>query len=234
MSKLIALGAACAVTLTGCIIHVDTGGWHGGGVAFDDWDSGPRYVGNGVAGEQHRDVAPFDAVHLQGSFDARVTVGSAHRVVVHGDANLLEHVNAEVRGGSLELWLDEGSYDLDRKLWVEVEAPDLRAVALSGSGDVAVSGLERDAFAVSLSGSGDVKVSGCAGELAIECAGSGDVNARHLPTQRAAVTISGSSDVSVEVEEQLDVSISGSGDVRYGGSPRVHASISGSGDVRPR
>lgn len=218
-----------------CIIHIDGDGWDTGS-AFDygDHDRGPRLRGNGVAARQERSTAEFDAVQISGSFDVEVEVGGPQRVEVFGDANLLEHVLTEVRGGSLEVGMERGSYSTKRDLLVRITIPDLRAAALHGSGDLSVVGVERDALAFSITGSGSLRASGAAHSVTVDCSGSGDAKLGSLAVQEAAVVVSGSSDVQINSAKRLDVSMSGSGDVRYSGHPVVTASISGSGDVKPR
>ena len=235
MKRTTLLPLAALALCSACIIHIDGDGWDTGS-AFDygDYDNGPHLRGNGVAASQERSTAEFDAVQILGAFDVEVEVGGPQRVEVFGDDNLLDHVITEVRGGSLEVSMERGNYSTKRDLVVRVTVPDLRAAALSGSGDLSVVGVEREAVAFSITGSGTLRASGSAHSVTVDCSGSGDAKLASLAVQEAAVVVNGSATVLINAAKRLDVSMSGSGDVRYSGHPVVTASISGSGDVKPR
>jgi Putative auto-transporter adhesin, head GIN domain len=238
--QLLPLALLGALPLTGCIINIggdwDPADWEGqNSYAYGyQADRGPLVRGDGERSTEARSLDAFDAVKVAGWIDVEIHVGQEQSVQVHGDSNLLGIVQAEVRGGSLELRTDRGRYRPKQRLWVEVNVPDLRAATVSGSSDLTVEGLDRGAFALAISGSGDARVSGRVNSVTVDCSGSGDADLSDLSAHQAAVVVSGSSGVLVDASDRLDVSISGSGEVRYQGQPQVAASVSGSGDVLPR
>ncbi len=224
-----------AFSLTGCIISID-GGWdpaHAYGYTPAS-ERGPRRDGDGIAAEESRHLGRFDVVQVTGFFDVEVAVGSASEVILSGDSNLLQYVRTEVRDGSLELSMEPGRYDFEEPLRVQVLMPDLRALTISGSGDVSVGGVDREAVSFTITGSGDLEVEGRVDSATIVCSGSGEADLGELNARQVAVVVSGSSSVIVDATDRLDVSMSGSGRVRYIGKPQIAASISGSGDVEPR
>lgn len=220
---------------TGCIIHIGSSGWDGSyGLVHSDEDQGPHIRGDGVDATERRELSEFDAIQIAASFDVKVSVGGEQRVVLHGDQNVLPHVRTTVRGGSLEVTLDRGSYRFESPTWIEITVPTLRAYALSGSGDSEIAGIDGDSFALSLSGSGDIAAVGRADNLHVSVSGSGDLELSELKAREVQVDVSGSSDVSLFASESLTIHISGSADVRYQGQPNITVSITGSGNVRPR
>lgn len=217
--------------LTGCVIHVNDDGWWS--TSWGD-SHGPTVRGNGVQAEELRAPGVFDAVHARGSFDVdvQIRVGAQHEVRLLGDENILPHVLTFIEDATLRLEMDGGRYSSDRALRVEISVPDLRVFKLSGSGDIALEGLDNAAFEARISGSGDLRAVGRTDTLKASISGSGDMRLFGLEARQASVSISGSGDIATFATETLEVRVSGSGDVRYKGQPSTDASVSGSGSVR--
>lgn len=216
--------------------------------------SGPRTDGSGHATDETRSVAPFTALAVTGPIDVRLKAGTAERVTLHADDNLLPLIDTAVDGGKLSIGFKSGASVRTRsKLVATVEFRELASLLITasgdvradrikapifettirGSGDVVIDTLEADALALSLSGSGDFTAGGRVDKLGVVVVGSGDVRVDRLEAREAAIRIRGSGDVRVHAVERLDVDISGSGDVRYRGEPQISRRVRGSGDLRP-
>jgi hypothetical protein len=188
--------------------------------------------GSGIEATQAREVPSFTKVHLSGSGEVRAAVGASQQPLrVTCDDNLLQYVTTEVRGDTLHIGMQPGSYSFRRDLVVELSAPVLEAVSISGSGSADVDGVSGGTFVATISGSGDVTARGSVERLSVSVSGSGSMELAGLRARTAQVQISGSGDVRIDVSEDLNVQVSGSGDVRYSGNPRVLSNISGSGSV---
>ena len=213
-------------------------------------------VGNGKPASEVRATTAFSAIALHGGLDLRLRQGSAPSVTVHGDSNLVPLVETVVEGDqSLQLrWKRGVSVRSNSPVYVEVVAPQVKALSSSGSGDIDLDtlkaprlslsfkgsgdlrakGLALDDLAISIAGSSEMSLAGQATRTKIELRGSGDVDASQLRSDDVTVGIAGSGNVSVHAARALTVSIAGSGDVRYSGEPSVQQSIAGSGSVRKR
>lgn len=189
--------------------------------------------GDGNKVTQLREVPAFLRIELRGPIDARVTEGPATSVAVTIDQNLQPLVTTEVRGDTLVV-------DTGRSLRyrgageVAVTVPELRGLALEGSGDARVQGAEatRD-VTLSISGSGDVAWSGQAGKLVVRIEGSGDVALRGAAAELDA-RVDGSGDVGGKGlrVKSARLTVNGSGDLNAtldGGELR--AELNGSGDI---
>jgi len=218
--------------------------------------SGERVVGSGELGSETRDVGAFDGVASAGDFKILVRQGSAARVELKADKNLLPYIETRVvegsKGRTLEISTRRG-VNLSTHITPELvlDMPQLRAISLAGSGDVkvqamktqgvdaSISGsgnivfdrLDSERLGLKVSGSGDVTAAGHTGNLNVSVAGSGDVKARSLAADDAKVSVAGSGNVQVQAVKTLHVSIAGSGDVGYVGSPEISKSIAGNGRV---
>lgn len=217
-------------------------------------------VGSGTPATQTRDVAGFSALSVHGSIDVVVRQAARESVQVSADANLLPLLQTVVEGSgdqrSLRIqWKPGESITTRSRAVVTVDVVQLGAIALAGSGDLALESLKTPALSLSVSGSsdallrqldtadlrisvagsGDVQARGKATRLAVSIAGSGDVQTRDLAADEVRVSIAGSGDASVTAARSLEVSIAGSGDVDYaGGATQVRSQVVGSGTVRAR
>jgi hypothetical protein len=207
------------------------------------------------AGTEARNVAEFDAVALEGSFELKISQGSPASVQVTADDKLLPLIETVVDKGRLVVRWKKGSrtwgYSGSDTIQVAVVAPTLKAVATAGSGDIqmqafttpalklaiagsgnaVLSALTTEELSVGVSGSGDVKGAGKATKLTVSIAGSGDVKLLDMRSEETKVSIAGSGSAAVNAGKTLAVSIAGSGDVVYTGDAQVKSSVSGSGSV---
>lgn len=214
-----------------------------------DFD-GNAVRGSGASATDDRALATFDRIEVGGAFDVDVRVGGSPGAVVTGDDNLVPLVETEVRGRTLHIRSDRRLRPT-AGLRVEVTAPALDALAVSGASEVSATGVRSSAFQASVSGSGELVADGAFGELSCSVSGSGELTLRgsaetvdasvsgsgeidllSVPARKVAVTVSGSGDVGVHATERLEARVSGSGDVRYRGTPAVETKVSGSGSVR--
>lgn len=230
------------------------GGAHAWSLSFG---GAQRIEGNGDVASESREVGAFDAVSLSGDFKVVVRQGSADKIEVRTDRNLLSYVETKIadgdKGRTLEISAKRG-YNLNARgtPTITLDMRQLRGLAIAGSGDIRVEamktgnldasiagsgdlrvqGLEADQVNLRVAGSGDMVFQGKANGLSVRVAGSGDVKTRELAVDDAKVSISGSGDVTVQALRRLTVSIAGSGDVGYVGSPEISLSNAGSGSVR--
>lgn len=190
--------------------------------------------GSGEPGSEVRTVGPFTAIEIAGALNAEISTGGEARVEVTGDDNLVPLVTTEVAGGRLRV-ATQGSMRPELELAIRVVVPEVREVALAGSGRVRLEKIDSEELALALSGSGSIAASGAARRLALEISGAGSADVGELRAEAVEVTISGSGAATVHASRSLEVSISGSGMVTYGGDPaEVRESISGSGRLVKR
>lgn len=179
--------------------------------------------------------------------------GDQQKVEIHAVPEVLKEIVTEVKEGGL-LYLGyrtRGFRQGDNKVYVFITTPDIKAIRLSGSGNIqsknrwevsdlslAVSGsgnfdLKVDAKKVmtELTGSGNVKLKGSADVHTIDVRGSGQVLCQRLKVDVCQVDVNGSGFCKLNVSDQLNATVNGSGSVLYQGNPQVSKSINGSGSV---
>ena len=207
--------------------------------------------GNGSVRLENREVSAFTGIEVAGSGLVRFTVGAVRQVTVETDANILPYIRTEVRGGKLVLSVEPGASINPTRLVFRITAPELRSIAIAGSGDVRLeSAVKADRFDVSIAGSGDVEGDVSADEVSVEIRGSGsvtlagtaasgrfeiygsgDIEVEDLVVRDARAVIRGSGSVTLTASRSLDVDIAGSGDVRFRGDAKVTVRDVGSGDL---
>ena len=210
--------------------------------------------GSGDLITETREVSNFDSIALEGSGDVIVSQGGGESLIVETDDNLMEHVETEVRNGTLYLGfetdVDSRGFSPTRLIFT-VGVNDLKGLSVSGSGNIESDMVETDSLEATISGSGEIliedliasevtgKISGSgkielSGEAVtqdVTVGGSGKYRASDLQSESAEVSVSGSGNATVWATKTLDASISGSGSIDYFGNPSVNQSTSGSGDV---
>jgi hypothetical protein len=188
--------------------------------------------GSGVAATQTREVAAFKRVELSGGNNVVVRVGEKQSVVVKADDNLLNRVTTHVKSGALVIGNTPGSLSAKTPMSVEVNVPSLNAVALTGAGNILVSGIKTDSLTVTLSGAGNLLGSGTARSLDITVSGVGNARFTQLDASKVHALVSGQGAIFVTATKSLDASVPGSGTITYAGNPqKVTKSVTGSGAI---
>lgn len=213
---------------------------------------------SGKVVSQDRTVSDFQGIQISSSVDVEFTQGDDFKVVVHAKQDILEKVITEVKDGTLEVNYKSGSrigwFSSTEEAYVEVTAPELNKVHITGSGDfegentinaesfmLRINGsgdfdssLDVRNMEVHINGSGDAEFSGVNETLDISINGSGDVECNNVYVALLKVNIYGSGDVEcIGSAENISLKQGGSGDF-YGKdciADNVKANKSGSGDA---
>lgn len=196
---------------------------------------------------------PFDRVALGGPDDLMFVTKGKHAVSATGDAKALEVLQYKVSNGELRIRRKPSSWSFGDKgeATIAVNAPALRALALSGSGSAKIDSMKADEVKLSIAGSGSVTVANVAtrtldGAIAgsgsmrlagsaessdISIAGSGSVLAGDFSSDSVEISIAGSGDVTMASDGSVDASLMGSGDVTIKGKAKCKTTSMGSGSL---
>jgi hypothetical protein len=181
-----------------------------------------------------RELPAFGSVELAGSNNVSIEAGGKQAVVLYGDDNLLSRITTHVSKGRLLIGNVPGNFATKTPMHVDVRVPSLKALALSGSGVVAASGVRSPHLTATLDGSGVLRAGGTVGRLDVAVAGSGDVQLENLAAGEVHAVVTGSGRIVVNAIRTLDASVPGSGAIVYRGNPKdVHTTVTGTGTVVP-
>jgi len=209
------------------------------------------------AATQTYGVSDFNRMRIAGPFDVHVHVGGSPSARANGPKDALDRLSVDQNGDTLVVKTLPGGWGgwptgSRGPVVIEVSVPDLRAVSITGSGDVTVDRMRGDAIDLALSGSGsldvgminvgavsavmtgsgDMSLAGKARTATMVLTGSGDLKAAGLVTDDAQTKLVGSGDLALGARHLVKVLLAGSGDVTISGPAACAVTRSGSGDVR--
>lgn len=180
-----------------------------------------------LAAQTQVPVAQFRSIELNGGGHVKVRHGPVQRVtIVKGSTQYTDiavsqpgtrrHRNMVINDDGQRLTIDACKrqcperYDLE----IEIETPDLAALAVNGGGQIDVgSGFSRQQ------------------SLALAVNGGGGIDARTFPVDSAAASVRGGGSLLVQPRDSMAASVVGGGEVVYWGDPTVTSSIVGGGLV---
>jgi hypothetical protein len=213
--------------------------------------------GEGPVETETRNISNFSGIHsaINGKINFRQS--PVYSIEIIAQRNVIDMMETYKNGDELVIkFKNNRRVTSGTAVVVNISAPSLESVQLSGSGDVAMQGnvtagqfnfvvsgsgsivadhLQVDnTLTARVSGSGNLKAeSGSAQKSDLIISGSGSIDLQGLRSDAVRAGISGSGSIRVHAAQTLKADISGSGIVYYMGSPSVTSHISGSGRVMP-
>jgi hypothetical protein len=204
------LGAALAVVL--CV----TPGCKKKKTPGDDPDA---VKGDGVAKTLERDVPPFTSLHFGAILEGTYKIGAPH-VALHGDANLLPHVQIETLPGHLWLKQDQ-TLKPAMKLTADVTGPQLTELIVDIASRLTVEGLRTERLRIRGAGAARLEAAGSADELVLDATHAAHLDLTRFAVRKAKVIASGGASVQLGYIEELDVETRGAARVSYMGDPKI-------------
>jgi hypothetical protein len=170
------------------------------------------------------DLTGFDGVDISGQWNVTLERGEVWSVTVEAPAELIDDVDAELRGDRLSLSFDggwcAGCFRDGGALRATVRMPALESVAMSGTSMVRFSGFEGGSLSLGLSGAGEVR--GAASRfdaLMLDMSGAVDVELGDVPVTNAEVDVSGAGKVTLRMAGgRLTGDMSGAANLEYYGT----------------
>ncbi len=211
--------------------------------------------GSGNITTKEYPLSGFDEIDVSGAFQIQIRQDSVFSVEVEGDDNLIDFIDAYMKGNTLIIDLKSGvRIRPSKKMILSVRAPVFKEIETSGACNVEAPALQASHLKLDMSGASEARIgqitaqkvevdvsgatsvilSGTTNVLDIDASGASDVKCFGLAAQDVSVDISGAGDAEVNVSRNLKVEISGGASVKYQGSPvTIHKQISGAGSVSP-
>ncbi len=205
-----------------------------------------------AAADRNFPVTDFSGIDLGGSPDVTVVTGRTASVRASGSTEALDRLEIGVAGGTLKIGTKHGldwSWRDHGRVTIAVTVPMLRAVDVSGSGDVVVDrvkshdftaaiagsgslrvvALDADMTNFSIAGSGSVTAAGRCSAGSAKIRGSGDLRLSGLKCTTLSASIAGSGSIDAYATQTATLATMGSGDIRVAGGARCTVSTAGSG-----
>lgn len=221
-----AIPLALAMTVTACSAEVT-----------NDGNEGRRTVDAGPATTQSYDLKGFTGIKVAGPDDVTVRRGDAFSITAKGPKAVIDELEIELDGDMLSIGRKNSGFSFGSSnddVEIAITMPALRALRLTGSGEIDADTVDGDAVEAVVTGSGDLKVAALSGKTAkLRISGSGDIEVAGgtIGSGDFDVTGSGNIDAGGLAATTLDISITGSGDVDAKASSSADVNILGSGDA---
>lgn len=224
------------------------------GMAIISLPSCRKVVGHGPVVTENRNVSNFNSIRFDVPGDLYYTQANEYKIEIEAQENIIKEIETYLVGDELKIRVNDHTRLRSREdIRINVSAPALSALTLSGSGNVkvlqpytplngklVVSGsgnmsinrIETNTLDARVSGSGELMIfDGVADHEDADISGSGRIDFLGVRAKTASTKISGSGSVKLHVTDELNSKITGSGSVYYKGNPVVNSTVSGSGKV---
>lgn len=182
-----------------------------------------------------RQLPTFSRIEITDITDIEVKVGQSQSLSIAADDQQISKIVTEVKGDTLIISMrsEYDSYKIKSSPRATITIPQLKSLALVGTGDAIVTNLQGKEFNLNIVGTGDATVSGSIDKVLVSLSGTGDAKLDNLKVRDANINVTGTGDAQVNVSGILTASASGTGDIVYLGSPKiVRKSNTGTGDIK--
>lgn len=211
---------------------------------------GPSLKGDGQVSTETRTVSGFDAVKASTGIEVYLIPDSTEYVVVEADQNLHEYIHTELKGKTLEIyvegrirWADSRKVhvhftrlnQVESSAGAQVRAEEvlkLKKLELSASSgsqqhlSLAVEELDADC-----SSGAQMHLSGSSLKVELQASSGSQLHATELSAERCKADASSGAQIGISVLAQLKAEASSGGQIHYRGTPEqleVHKSSGGS------
>jgi hypothetical protein len=198
-------------------------------------------VGSGKLTTREFELADFTAVDISHAFAANITQGSAFKVSVTADDNVMEHVKVAKTGSTLKIGMDPEWNYRNVTLKASITMPTLRAVSLAGASSAAIEGfkstdgfkanllgasrlegtIESNSLALEAMGASKATLKGAAKDAKLSAVGASQLNLSDFTLENADVSLAGASRAAVNAKAKLDYSLVGGSHLDYYGNPTI-------------
>ena len=195
----------------------------------------------GTCVREERSVEPYERVILDGIGHVDVTQGDVERLVVEAPEDLQSRIETHVEGQTLILRLRERGFPIqlhDRSIRYEITMPEIRGLAIDGSGSIDAPRVTSESLDASIDGAGRIDIGSVeVHRLALDIDGSGRLSIASAAAHDARFEIDGAGTIDVDhlVCHETQVSIDGQGRVvAKGTTDSLSIEIDGAGSVNAR
>jgi hypothetical protein len=198
------------------------------------------------AAERTYSIGSFDRIRVEGPFDVRLTTNASPNASAEGDPKATQDLDIRVEGTTLIIraglsgWGEQARAGTPGATVISVSTATIRRatvigggrltiagplrgqridLSLTGSGSLAVSGIEADQLFVTLLGSGDVALSGKAAKVNLNTSGPGTIAAAPLAAGDLILRLDGNGETHATALYTADVTTTGIGAATVYGKP---------------
>src|SRR4051812_33315498 len=147
---------------------------------------GPQTIGSGNAVTQQRTTGDFTDVRVGTAVMATIIVGTDTSVSVTADDNIIDHVQANVLAGRLDVSIN-GTVLPRTPVVVQITTPSLDGVEATTAANVTVTGIDANDFRASADSAASLTVRGNATDVEVTANSAASADLGGVPAQTATV-----------------------------------------------
>jgi hypothetical protein len=216
--------------------------------AFSAFNYPAQVTGNGNVVKEERKVSDFKAVTVNNGINLLLSQGSAEKVVVEADENVIPYIKTEVSGGVLRIGI-KGNINNTGRINVYVTAKTVNALETGSGASLKTEGkIQSGDLKISYSSGSSVKaeiactnlevtassgssgvISGSATSVTADGSSGSALVASDLRAEKGDISASSGSAVVVQVTKELKANASSGGNITVTGNPSVRNTDSSSG-----
>lgn len=181
-----------------------------------------------------RELAAFHGISSDAVAKIILVQDSPRFAIVTTYQNLIPGVTTEIENGILHVSMKKEFANISNpKVTVEVHAPDISEIEMSGVGSVEV----KDSFrfqniSIRIDGVGSIQAAGTAKVARLENNGTGAINASSLRADSVYAITAGVGSIECFAVTYLKAIVQGIGSISYKGNPVVEKSVEGIGSIK--
>lgn len=218
--------------------------------------AGRRVRGSGHIITENRNETGFNNIDVSGAIDVYIRQDSTTSVKVEADDNILEYVEVNTDGSTLEIYT-EGAIRLrpSHKIKVYVSNPEYKDLRVSGASSIHSENeiTSPDAFHVDISGASEGTLQVNAPKVSVDltgasnaiikgktkdfeggASGASEIRGFDLLTENADVVASGASSIEIYASVKIAGHASGASSVNYKGNAQTTVEKSGASSVNKK
>ena len=180
------------------------------------------------------------SIDASGGVNINLSQSDKLSIEIHGNENAIKEYIIKVEDGILEVNKKTSITKTSNsapKITINIKAPDVQELNLSGAGDIEVKGkyVTTNDFNITVSGAGDIEIEDLScNNSTIAISGSGDLNIKKIKCDNEVdINISGDGDLNAELKANIiRTTISGAGDADLKvDCNNLYATASGTGGI---
>lgn len=162
-----------------------------------NYNYGQSVKGNGDVVIKERTVGPFTSIETSHGWDLKLTQGSAYKMTIETDENLVDYVKTEVSGNTLKIYSDVNIIKSSKRT-IHLTFKELGSIEASGGSDIQA----EDKIQTK--------------DFEIKCSGGSDLSLRQIACNNFKGNFSGGSDASIGLSSvgKVEIDARGGSDIR--------------------
>ncbi|MEM9561594.1 MAG: DUF2807 domain-containing protein [Actinomycetota bacterium] len=177
------------------------------------------------------DIADFEHLEIDSSFDVDVEVGEAASLTIEIGEEIVDRLQVDQDGDRLTIGFDGGLLSTSSDMNITVTTPSLASVDFDGAVSADIEGLDEARLEVDLNGASQVDGRGSVGVLVIDADGASSIDFSGVEIDRVEIEADGASSIDVTEAGEVSGRAAGASSIEVSEETTVDVRTSGAASV---